>query len=346
MVVFKKGNILEEQAEALVNTVNCVGVMGKGIALQFKKAYPENFKAYKKVCNAEELQPGHLFIFETGPLLTPRYIVNFPTKLHWRQKSKIDYIKDGLASLRQEIIARNIHSLAIPPLGCGNGGLHWEEVKPLIVAALDDIPGLHLIIYEPGGAPSAGNLKITTKPPNMTRSRALLLKVFDLYGITGYTLSRLEAQKLAYFLQEAGEPLKLNYYAHLYGPYADNLNHVLERIDGHFITGFGDRNQPSQISVLPKAKQAADRFLEDEPDKAIASSRLSQVAQLITGFETPYGMEMLATLHWIGKENNAAQEDLNLAIQGVHQWSARKRKLFASSHLTKAWERLRQTTWK
>ena len=345
MAVFKKGNILEEQAQALVNTVNCVGVMGKGIALQFKKAYPENFKQYKKICDAEQLKPGQLFIFETAPLLTPRYIINFPTKLHWRQKSKIEYIKDGLAALRQEILARQIRSIAIPPLGCGNGGLNWHEVKPLIVDALDDIPDLTLIIYEPGGAPSAGNIKIATESPKMTRSQALLVKVFDLYGITGYLLSRLEAQKLAYFLQETGEPLKLNYYAHLYGPYADNLNHVLERIDGHFITGFGDRDQRSQISVLPEARVAAEEFLEGETDKDIATTRLSQVANLITGFETPYGMEMLATLHWVAKENQAAQEDVNAAIDGVQNWSERKKKLFSPAHLEKAWQRLHDSGW-
>lgn len=149
MIEFKQGNLLEENAEALVNTVNCVGVMGKGIALQFKQAYPENFRQYEKACKAGEVQPGRMFTVATGNLFNPRYIINFPTKRHWKNNSKIEDIKSGLVALVQEVPSLGITSIAIPPLGCGNGGLNWADVKPLIVSAFAQLPEVRVIIFAP-----------------------------------------------------------------------------------------------------------------------------------------------------------------------------------------------------
>ncbi len=149
MFEFKQGNLLEEKAEALVNTVNCVGVMGKGIALQFKQAYPENFRHYEKACKASEVQPGRMFTVATGSLLNPRYIINFPTKRHWRNNSKIEDIKNGLVALVQQVERLDITSIAMPALGCGNGGLNWADVKPLIESAFAQLPDVQVIIFEP-----------------------------------------------------------------------------------------------------------------------------------------------------------------------------------------------------
>ena len=132
MIKYKTGNILTEDAEAIVNTVNCVGVMGRGIALQFKKALPENFKAYATACKRDEVQPGRMFVYETGELTNPRYVVNFPTKRHWRGKSRMEDIQSGLKALTEVIKERNIRSIAIPPLGSGLGGLDWMQVKSQI----------------------------------------------------------------------------------------------------------------------------------------------------------------------------------------------------------------------
>ncbi|MEA5583638.1 macro domain-containing protein [Nodularia harveyana UHCC-0300] len=173
MMEFKQGNLLEEKAEALVNTVNNVGVMGKGIALQFKQAYPENFRQYEKACRAGEVEPGKMFTVSTGSLFNPRYIINFPTKRHWKSKSKIEDIKTGLVALVAEIQKLGITSIAIPPLGCGNGGLNWLEVKPLIESAFAQLPNVQIIIFEPSGAPVAEKMQVATKKPNMTRGRAL-----------------------------------------------------------------------------------------------------------------------------------------------------------------------------
>ncbi|MFN6570416.1 macro domain-containing protein [Dendronalium sp. ChiSLP03b] len=201
MIEFKQGNLLEENAEALVNTVNNVGVMGKGIALQFKQAYPENFRQYEKACRAGEVQPGQMFTVSTDSLFNPKYIINFPTKRHWKSKSKIEDIKSGLVALVAEVQRLGITSIAIPPLGCGNGGLNWLEVKPLIESAFAQLPHVQVIIFEPSGAPAAENMQIATKKPNITRGRALIIHLLEAYGIPGYELTKLEIQKLAYFLQ-------------------------------------------------------------------------------------------------------------------------------------------------
>lgn len=343
MLELKTGNLLEEQAEALVNTVNCVGVMGKGIALQFKQAFPENFRRYKKACDAGEVRPGQMFTVPTGTLLKPKYIINFPTKRHWRGKSKIEDIRSGLDALVAEVQRLKIQSIAIPPLGCGNGGLDWTVVKPLIINALTRVPNLELILFEPGGAPSPDKLRVSTKVPPMTRPRALVIKLIELYGIPGYRLTKLEIQKLAYFLQEAGETgLKLNYVKHKFGPYAENLNFPLQRLEGHYIRGYGDRTQTSQIYVLPEGQQSAESFLSEHPD---ALEKLNQVGQLIWGFETPYGMELLATIHWAAKDNPKVRSDLETAISSVHSWNERKRKIFKPQHIKKAWEHLRDQNW-
>lgn len=155
MIRFTTGDILAEDTEALVNTVNCVGVMGRGIALQFKKAYPENFRAYAKGCERGDVRPGRMFVFETGTLTNPHYIVNFPTKRHWRGKSRIDDINSGLKDLVNVIRWRGIRSIAVPPLGCGLGGLEWSNVRSRIENALSEFNQLKVVVFEPLGAPDA-----------------------------------------------------------------------------------------------------------------------------------------------------------------------------------------------
>jgi O-acetyl-ADP-ribose deacetylase (regulator of RNase III) len=286
-----------------------------------------------------------MFTVATGSLFNPRYIINFPTKRHWKGKSKIEDIKSGLVALVQQVQQLVITSIAIPPLGCGNGGLDWAEVKPLIESAFAQMPDVQVIIFEPAGAPAAEKMPVATAKPDMTRACALFIRLLELYGLPGYELTKLEVQKLPYFLQEAGEPLKLRYVNHRYGPYADNLNHVLKRLEGHYIRGYGDgtsKADSAEIYVLPEGREAAEAFLETQPE---AQERLERVRNLIYGFETPYGMELLATVHWVAtKEPNPAQ-DSEQAITLVHEWSDRKRKLFKPEHIRKAWQRLQDQNW-
>ncbi len=149
MITQGRGNIWESDAEALVNTVNCVGVMGKGIALEFKRAYPKNFKAYQGACSRREVAPGRMFIFDNGRLFRPHFIINFPTKTHWRFPSRMEFIDAGLTDLIHEIQRREITSIAIPALGCGNGGLNWAEVRPRIEHALAPLSTLEVLLFEP-----------------------------------------------------------------------------------------------------------------------------------------------------------------------------------------------------
>lgn len=342
MIEIQQGNLLKANAEAIVNTVNCVGVMGKGIALQFKQAYPDNFRQYAKACRVSEVRPGQMFVVSTGNLFNPRYIINFPTKRHWKGKSKIEDIQTGLKALIQEVKQLGIASIAVPPLGCGNGGLSWKTVKPLIESAFLELPNVQVLLFEPQGTPEADAMLVATEKPKMTRARALFVRLLELYGIPGYRLTMLEIQKLAYFLQIAGEPLRLQYIKEKYGPYANNLNHVLQKLEGHYIRGYGDRSREAQIYVLPDGEIAARRFLENSDD---AIERLERVSNLINGFETPYGMELLATVHWVVRENWEAGEDSERAIELVREWNIRKSELFKPQHIRKAWQRLREQNW-
>jgi len=342
MIETKHGNILEADAEALVNTVNCVGVMGKGVALQFKQAFPENFKQYERACRAKEVQPGHMFTVPTGKSSNPLFIVNFPTKRHWKGNSRLEDIKAGLGALIKEVERLRIHSIAIPPLGCGNGGLDWSHVKPLIESAFAELPSVRVLLFEPQVAPEASNMPVATRRPEMTRSRALLVQLMDIYRERGYKLTKLEIQKLAYFLQEAGEMLRLRYEKHKYGPYADNLNHTLQHIEGHYIRGYGDRSNRAAIHPLPEGVETASAFLAAAPDVA---ERLKKVSRLIEGFETPYGLELLATVHWVVKSEPLAVTNDFDAIQRVQRWSSRKRQIFKPEHIRKAWQRLKDEHW-
>ena len=344
MLNLKRGNLLEEKTEALVNTVNCVGVMGRGIALQFKRAFPENFKQYQKAYKSGEVQPGQILTVDMGLLLNPRYIINFPTKRHWRQKSRIEDIQSGLEALVEEVRLRKINSIAIPPLGCGNGGLSWDDVKPLIIQAFEPLPAVEVVLFEPAGAPAPNDMTVRTSKPKMTGARAALILVLERYRLPGYRMSRVEIQKLAYFLKSAGEPAlqKLNYQKFQYGPYSKDLDHAISRMEGHYIRGYGDGSDRAQVQVLPAGHKAAQAFLEKEQ---AANKYLERVSQLIEGFETPYGMEMLATLHWVAQEDLQAAQDCDVAIQKVQEWSERKKNLFKPRHLEIAWNHLNAKGW-
>jgi len=334
LIYFRKGNLLEDPADALVNTVNTVGVMGKGIALQFKQAFPEVYREYEKECRKGNVNVGSMHVVPINSLVGPKYVINFPTKKHWRENSKIEYIVDGLDALVDVCTQLELKTVAIPPLGCGNGGLHWSQVRPLIEEKFEK-GSIDAYVYVPAGSPQSDKMKIGTTKPKMTKSRALLLSVMGDYMVPGYRLSLLEIQKLAYFLQEVGEPLKLDFAKGKYGPYAENLNFVLQRLEGHYIRGYGDRNSQANISLIKNAKESSLAFLSNDKN---SEGILSRIEQVIYGFETPYGMELLATVHWIMKEyNSLTSEDL---VDAVHSWNERKKKIFTPNHIEKARQHL------
>ena len=339
MTTIKTGNMFSESAEALVNTVNCVGVMGRGVALQFKKRFPENFKAYEKACARKEVVPGKMFVFETGALF-PRIIINFPTKRHWRQGSRMEDIEAGLADLVRVLRERGVSSVAVPPLGCGLGGLDWNLVRPKIEAALDSVPGLSAVLFEPSATPAA---VVAGKVPNMTPGRAALIALVRRYlsGLLSPFITLLEIQKLLYFLQESGEPLRLNYTKQAYGPYAENLRHVLRAIEGHWLSGYADGGDApaKELTLLPGAAELADAFLANQPD---TQERIERVARLVDGYEDSFGMELLATVHWVIAKDGA--RTLPETVAKVHDWNERK-KQFSERQIEKAQARLFEQGW-
>lgn len=343
MIEVRKGDIVAADTEALVNTVNCVGIMGRGIALQFKNAFPSNYEAYRAACKRGELQPGHLLVSELNELTNPRFIINFPTKVHWKGKSKLEFIDAGLRALVSEIRRHKIRSIAIPPLGCGLGGLKWSDVRPRIERALAELPDVRVVVYEPQGAPEARKIAKPQKAPKMTPARAIVIGLMQRYlsALLDPSVTLLEIQKLLYFMQEAGEDLRLKYKAHVYGPYADNLRHVLQSIEGYFIEGYADGgDQPDKELVLcPGSVDAAMSYLLERAD---TWERFDRVTDLVEGFETPYGMELLATVHWAVTRGGATT--LKGAISVIHGWSDRK-KMFAPQHIKAAYQRLHRGGW-
>lgn len=333
MIHEEHGNLLAANAEAIVNTVNTVGVAGKGIALQFRQAYPENFKAYTKAAKRGDIKPGKMFVWETGQLDWPRLIINFPTKRHWRGRSRIEDIRSGLQDLVRCIDSYKISSIAVPPLGCGNGGLRWTDVRELIFGALEPVEA-DVLLYAPSGAPSPDDMPVRSKKPRMSMGRAALLMLMKNYRESDwFRLTSLEIQKLAYFLQVSGESLRLNYVRAKYGPYAENLNQVLINMEGHYTRGFGDRSREPQIHVLDGAYEEAGKFLDGHPDTL---ERLRSVASLIDGWETPYSLELLATVHWALTRVEPALRTADEVGSYVASWTPRKAKLFKQAHVNRA----------
>ena len=340
------GNLLEADVDALVNTVNTVGVMGKGIALQFKNAFPDNYEAYRRACKDEAVRLGEMFVFETGVLGRPRWIINFPTKQHWRAHSRLRDIEAGLVALCVTIREHQIKSIAVPPLGCGSGGLDWADVLPSILTRLDELDA-EVWIYPPGGTPAAGKMVVATERPVLTPGKAALVAMVDRYTAVALSTSLIEIQKLMYFLQESGEQLRLRYRDHYFGPYADNLRHVLKALEGHHLRGFGDGSNSvahaEPIVVLPGAIEEATPVLAENP---AITSRMNRVLELVEGYESPFGLELLATVHWVATHIEWGTDDgPEKIVARVQAWNPRKRRLFAAEHITPACERLQQQGW-
>ncbi len=343
MIEFKRGDLLASNSEAIVNTVNCVGVMGRGIALQMKKAFPANFRAYAAACDRGEVVPGRMFVHPTGELGNPRYVINFPTKRHWKGRSRLEDIEAGLVTLVAGVRRLGIRSIALPPLGCGLGGLSWSDVRPRIERAFAELPDVHVTVFEPAGAPEPMAMPKNSKVPNMTAGRAALVGLMDRYlrGLMDPFVSLLEVHKLMYFLQEAGEPLKLSYMKGHYGPYAENLGHVLTRVEGHLISGYGDGgDKPAkQLELVPGATEDAQRFLGEHP---ATLARFERVAALVDGFETPFGLELLATVHWVATRESARDDEA--LVDAVYSWGDRKRR-FTPAQIRLAATILREKGW-
>ena len=284
-----------------------------------------------------------MFVFETGQLMNPRYIINFPTKRHWRGKSRIEDIETGLVALAEVIRSQNILSIAIPPLGSGLGGLDWSEVQPRIEAALREFNDRKIIIFQPSDASVDTRANRSSDVPDMTAGRAALVGLMHRYlsGLLDPFITLLEVHKLMYFMQQAGEPLRLNFTKGPYGPYAENLRHVLKAIEGHLVSGYADGGDTpdKQLQLVPGAIEEAITFLKN---KAETQARFERVSNLVAGFETPFGLELLSTVYWIVTEERS--RTVNDVMERTYAWNDRK-KSFSRRQIALAVDVLSRKNW-
>jgi len=352
MINFTTGNLLEARAQALVNTVNTVGVMGKGIALMFKERFDENYRQYAAACKAHEVRTGHMFITQPTELDGPRWIVNFPTKQHWRSPSRLEWVTDGLQDLRKFLIDNKVKSIAIPPLGAGNGGLDWEVVKPEVERALGDLTDIEITVFEP--TKQYQNVAKRTGVEKLTPARALIAELVRRYWVLGMECSLLEIQKLAWFLERSIErlnlgksPLNLKFEANKFGPYAPDLNHLLNSLDGSYLHSekrIADSTRLDVVWFNDSRKDLVRGYLRSEAKAYVEA--LEQTTALIDGFESPFGMELLSTVDWLLSREGVAPtvEGVNV---GLISWrheggAARKSELFDDRAIGIALERLAQ----
>jgi O-acetyl-ADP-ribose deacetylase (regulator of RNase III) len=351
MVTFYRGNLLDAPVEALVNTVNTVGVMGKGIALMFKEAFPENFRAYEEACKRGDIRIGHMFGTESSRLEGPRWIINFPSKKHWRHPSKLEWIKEGLADLRRVVVENGIRSVALPPLGCGNGGLSWAEVRPEIEGALAPLDDVEVLVFEP--TEKYQNVAKPTGVQKLTPARAMIAEMVWRYWVVGSGCTYLEVQKLGWFLERTinrlalPNTLKFQFTADRFGPYSERLRHLLNGLDGSYLhcdKRLSDAGPSDTISFDEDRRAFLELYLKQEEQRPLLPV-LDRTAALIDGFESPLGMELLATVDWL-IDREHCEANVPSIRAGLSRWPAgpeaaeRKLRLFNDRLLGLALERL------
>lgn len=343
MIEFTKGDLLTSSAQALVNTVNTVGVMGKGIALHFKEMFPYNFSVYAEACKRGELAVGKMLVVKDSNLdLGERLIINFPTKVHWRQPSKYEYIESGLKDLVRVIRDYEVSSIAVPPLGCGNGGLDWVVVKGMIERALTPLDGVVIFVYEPSTEVSA---LLAKQPRNsqahLTPARAMLLYAMFCYEVHDERCSLFVANKLSYFYQMLGEKefARMSFVPHYYGPYSVGVGHMLNAVNGKYIHGLEQMDRkPFEALMLDYGRKAEVSEYVHHSLTETQIGHIKQLLRLIDGYESAYALEVLATVAYERKEHPGIT--LEETIGQIESWSSRKKNLFKREHIVTAYEHL------
>lgn len=352
MIHYIKGNLLESEAEALVNTVNTVGVMGKGIALQFKEAFPENYRVYNNACRKKELHVGELLVVEDSNLTSgPKIIINFPTKTHWKLPSEYSYIEQGLLALRKEIERHHIKSIAIPPLGSHNGGLDWLRVKQMIEATLSDL-NCDIYLYEPSDVIVE---RMKSERVKLTPARAMLLILLSDLNRNGEFASVFAAEKLVYFMQRLGaeDIFKIEFKPYYYGPYSGGkVAHVLYALNGSYIKGMGGmENRPfDYIWLLEDAEREATLFVSETKNAGQLINICEKTKILLRDYYSNYSLELLSSVdyllnnvpalhNWKNKDDETVLDILTTEIQN---WSKRKEQLFKRIYLKEAYNYLKE----
>lgn len=342
MIKYTKGNILESEAKALVNTVNTVGVMGKGIALQFKKAFTHNNKKYVQACKNQELEPGRLLsVWDENFTLGKKLIINFPTKKHWRHRSKYEYVEKGLKALRELLQEKQVNSVAIPPLGCGHGGLQWSKIKQLMEDYLGDLT-LDVLIYQPNeNIKKMLQQEETKQKARLTPARALLLYSLYAYESAGEYSSLFAANKLAYFLQRMGQPMNLKFQPYLYGPYTNQVERVLYELNGVYLKGLEQQETKpfKPLDLNYKKFEEVEQYINTQLNQK-ENQRLKQLIELLNGFTSELSLEILATVDYIVAEYPCyGVDDI---MEEINQWNLRKKELLERSYVEIAYNHLRQ----
>lgn len=308
MIKYVTGNILESDADFLVNTVNCEGYMGKGIAYQFKLQYPENNKDYIRACKNESLHIGRLHYFsENG-----KTIINFPTKNKWRENSRIEYIEEGMDDLVRLISHLEINSIAIPPLGSGNGGLNWDDVKPIIERSLSDLD-LDVYVYEP----SQNYIAQPKAAPNLSASALIVLKIKEnLKFPTNFRL-----QKTAYFVNIFSQQNYFKFSRNKYGPYANSIN-IIDKNIGEF------KNYYHAKTIKETYEIAYNKLVSKNVDEKLnqLSPSIEKAAQYTNSISDDHMLEGLSTILFLLQESGTLTEDEILL--GFKNWSEEKFKKF------------------
>lgn len=336
MITYKEGNLFDSNAQAIVNTVNTVGVMGKGLALQFKEAYPDNYAIYRRACKEGLLHPGAMLITDVLTLDGQhRYIINFPTKTDWRKPSEYCYIESGLIALKKEIMNRNIKSIAIPPLGTRNGGLDWSKVRAMIEDILSDLD-CEIVIYEPS---EAIHEKLCKEKVTLTPARAMMLRAMVDMVAHGEFISEFAAEKIAYFLQRFGaqDVFKLTFRRGVYGPYSGKVKYVLHYLNGSYIMGMSDLSKRpfDEIWLTEDAEKASKEMLCVEDNKKYAQI-VSKTSAFLSKFYSNFSLELLATVDYLLQtEVNLAnwrtmdeQDVITIVTNDITDWNSRKERLF------------------
>lgn len=337
---FLKGNLLAAPVQALVNTVNTYGVMGKGIALQFRERFPQNYLAYKKACEMEQVQTGKMFVFKEQTMQGEKVIINFPTKKHWRHKSQYSYIEAGLQDLVKVLLQEQIVSVALPPLGCGNGGLEWPKVKQMIEKHLSPLKQVEILVYEPNDQVKALLQKEqSAKQARLTDARAMLLYSLFWYEQYGEYASVFAANKIAYLLQESGEDLKLKFVKHIYGPYAQAVEKVLYALNGAYLSGLEQMtaNPFEPLHLNYSRKPEIEHYIKTQLSE-IQKLRLQKVFKLLSGFESTLSLELLTSVYYLMAQKNITKP--TKLSQAIKDWNPQKADRLTDEYIHIAFEHI------
>lgn len=346
MIRFTQGNLFDAKAQTLVNTVNCVGVMGKGLAKEFRDRWPEMCRHYQVACRRGELRSGKPFLYRDLGI----QILCFPTKDNWKGPSKYEFIEAGLQAIREHYREWEITSLALPALGCGLGGLEWDKVKALMEKILGDLP-IEIEVYEPGPADlkvGRPEKKRVVKPVHITLPLALVGEIIRRARHampSHHPLGKLLVQKFVYFAQLAGAPIRLKFAKYKFGPYDYNLHHMIERLEGLYIRDMSATWSRSDLRILDEA--AWLKVIEPLAGEIAEYSKyLDAAVDLLKGWPLPE-VELLATVQygWCELVAGGLEGSPEEVEEYVQQWSQEKRRKFPPERIRGALELLRRSGW-